>query len=87
MDDRRGVDVYRYFESSEAVLLTVLVEEFVQWHGELRTALNGSRTIEHIGRAFAAAAYAHSDLAALRNDFGRDLEDGVLTLLRGMAAR
>ena len=32
-------NVYRYFESSEAVLMDLLVEEYAEWHAELGAAL------------------------------------------------
>ena len=51
-------NVYRYFESSEAVLMDLLVEEFAGWHAELNTALaRGGRagsSVEHIARVFAS---------------------------------
>ena len=31
-------NVYRYFESSEAVLMDLLVEEFAGWHAEMSRA-------------------------------------------------
>ena len=55
-------NVYRYFESSEAVLLDVLIEEFIQWRTELRKAFSRDSkrngTIEHIARLFAATVAA-----------------------------
>jgi AcrR family transcriptional regulator len=74
-------NVYRYFESSEAVLLTVLIEEFMIWHAELRTAL-GQRTrqrgtIEHIARAFSATVAARPLLCRLISVFPSILEHNV----------
>lgn len=74
-------NVYRYFESSEAVLLDVLVEEFVAWRGELVKALNkdGKRrgTIEHIARAFSATFVARPLLCRLTSIFPSILERNV----------
>ena len=74
-------NVYRYFESSEAVLLDVLVEEFIQWRVELRKALSrgGKRsgTIEHIARAFSATVAARPLLCRLTSIFPSILEHNV----------
>jgi AcrR family transcriptional regulator len=74
-------NVYRYFESSEAVLLDVLVEEFMAWRGDLLKALSrgGSRrgTIEHIARAFAATFAARPLLCRLTSIFPSILERNV----------
>ncbi|MBC8749541.1 MULTISPECIES: TetR/AcrR family transcriptional regulator [Paraburkholderia] len=74
-------NVYRYFESSEAVLLDVMVEEFAQWHTELVKALSrgGKRsgTIEHIARAFSATAAARPLLCRLTSIFPSILEHNV----------
>ncbi len=74
-------NVYRYFESSEAVLLTVLVEEFMIWHTELRAALGrGARrrgTIEHIARAFSATVAVRPLLCRLTSVFPSILERNV----------
>jgi AcrR family transcriptional regulator len=74
-------NVYRYFESSEAVLLDVLVEEFVLWRGELREALaRGGRrtgTVEHIARAFSATLAARPLLCRLVSIFPSILEHNV----------
>jgi len=74
-------NVYRYFESSEAVLLDVLFEEFALWRGELRKALNrgGKRsgTIEHIARTFAATWVARPLLCRLTSIFPSVLERNV----------
>ncbi|MBT2323693.1 TetR family transcriptional regulator [Variovorax paradoxus] len=74
-------NVYRYFESSEAVLLDVLVEEFIQWRAELRKALSrgGKRsgTIEHIARAFSATVAARPLLCRLTSIFPSILEHNV----------
>ncbi|ALE59111.1 TetR/AcrR family transcriptional regulator [Paraburkholderia sp. RL17-368-BIF-A] len=73
-------NVYRYFESSEAVLLTVLVEEFMIWRTELRAALSRGRrrgTIEHIARAFSATVSARPLLCRLVSVFPSILERNV----------
>jgi AcrR family transcriptional regulator len=76
-------NVYRYFESSEAVLLDVLVEEFALWRGELREALTraGRRrgTAEHIARAFSATLAARPLLCRLVSIFPSILEHNVST--------
>ena len=74
-------NVYRYFESSEAVLLNVLVEEFILWRTELSTALSRDRkrrgTIEHIARAFCATVAARPLLCRLTSIFPSILEHNV----------
>ena len=74
-------NVYRYFESSEAVLLDVLVEEYMLWRGELRKALSrgGKRsgTIEHIARAFTVTLVARPLLCQLTSIFPSILERNV----------
>lgn len=74
-------NVYRYFESSEAVLLDVLVEEFVLWRTELHMALSRDRkrsgTIEHIARAFAATMAARPLLCRLTSIFPSILEHNI----------
>jgi AcrR family transcriptional regulator len=74
-------NVYRYFESSEAVLLDVLVEEYVAWRGELVKALSrgGKRsgTIEHIARAFSATFAARPLLCRLTSILPSILEHNV----------
>jgi len=62
-------NVYRYFESSEAVLMDLLVDEFAAWHAELSAALarggkSGAR-IEHIARVFASTISARPLLCRL----------------------
>lgn len=74
-------NVYRYFESSEAVLLEVLVEELMAWHDEFVNALSrgGKRrgTLEHIVRAFAATWAARPLLCRLNSIFPSILERNV----------
>ena len=74
-------NVYRDFESSEAVLLDVLVEEYMLWRGELRKALGrgGKRggTIEHIARTFSATLVARPLLCRLTSIFPSILERNV----------
>jgi len=74
-------NVYRYFESSEAILLDVLVEEFVQWRDDLRKALGrgGKRagTIEHIARSFSITLAARPLLCRLTSIFPSILERNV----------
>jgi AcrR family transcriptional regulator len=76
-------NVYRYFESSEAVLLDVLVEEFMLWRADLQKALGrgGKRigTIEHIARAFSATLVARPLLCRLTSIFPSILERNVST--------
>ena len=76
-------NVYRYFESSEAVLLEVLVEEFTQWHADLGKALarGGKRsgTIEYIARAFSATLVARPLLCRLTSILPSILERNVST--------
>jgi AcrR family transcriptional regulator len=74
-------NVYRYFESSEAVLLDVLVEEFVLWRTELRKALSRDRkhsgTIEHVARAFSVTVAARPLLCRLTSIFPSILEHNI----------
>lgn len=74
-------NVYRYFESSEAVLLDVLVEEFILWRTDLRKALSRDRkrsgTIEHIARAFSATVAERPLLCRLTSIFPSILEHNV----------
>ena len=74
-------NVYRYFESSEAVVLDVLVEEFLGWHGELQKALGrgGKRgdAVEHIARAFSGTLAARPLLCRLISIFPSILEHNV----------
>lgn len=55
-------NVYRYFESSEAVLLEMLVEEFAQWRDMLNASLARGRksgaTIERVAKIFSETAAA-----------------------------
>jgi AcrR family transcriptional regulator len=74
-------NVYRYFESSEAVLLTVLVEEFTNWRSALVAALGrgGKRrgTVEHLARAFATTLAARPLLCRLVSVFPSLLERNI----------
>lgn len=71
-------NVYRYFESSEAVLLTVLTEEFMMWRTELCETLDqGAKergTIEHIVQVFSATLTARPLLCRLISVFPSILE-------------
>jgi len=62
-------NVYRYFESSEAILLEVLVEEFAQWRAALEAGLARGRksgaAIERIAKVFAETAAARPLLCGL----------------------
>jgi len=62
-------NVYRYFESSEAVLMDLLVEEFAGWHAELGAALarggKAGASVEHIARVFASTISARPLLCRL----------------------
>jgi AcrR family transcriptional regulator len=73
-------NVYRYFESSEAVLLDVLVEEFTLWLPDLRRALGrgkASGSIEGIARAFSATVTARPLLCRLTSIFPSILEHNI----------
>lgn len=72
-------NVYRYFESSEAVLMDVLVEEFMQWHGDLAAALGAQAgaTVNDIARAFSATAAARPLLCRLASILPSILEHNV----------
>ena len=72
-------NVYRYFESSEAVLMDVLVEEFVQWHGELGAALGtkAGATVKDIAQAFSATVAARPLLCRLTSILPSILEHNV----------
>ncbi|KIQ28880.1 TetR/AcrR family transcriptional regulator [Xanthomonas campestris] len=61
-------NVYRYFESSEAVLIDVLVEEYAGWQAELGAALAGGKrkaTAESIAAVFAQTLCARPLLCRL----------------------
>ncbi|WDI94233.1 TetR/AcrR family transcriptional regulator [Xanthomonas campestris] len=61
-------NVYRYFESSEAVLIDVLVEEYAGWQAELGAALAGGKrkaTVESIAAVFAQTLCARPLLCRL----------------------
>ena len=74
-------NVYRYFESSEAVLMDLLVEEYAGWHAELRTALarggKGGSSVEHIARVFASTISARPLLCRLTSILPSILERKV----------
>lgn len=74
-------NVYRYFESSEAVLMDLLVEEFAGWHAELSTALErggkAGSSVEHIARAFASTISARPLLCRLTSILPSILERKV----------
>ncbi|MBT2334980.1 TetR family transcriptional regulator [Variovorax paradoxus] len=74
-------NVYRYFESSEAILLEVLVEEFMLWRAELCQALSRdgkrSNTVEHVARVFSATVAARPLLCRLTSIFPSILEHNV----------
>lgn len=74
-------NVYRYFESSEAVLMDVLVEEFALWRADLRKALSRDLkrkgTVEHIARAFAITMAARPLLCRLTSIFPSILEHNI----------
>ncbi|WP_024667672.1 TetR/AcrR family transcriptional regulator [Pseudomonas syringae] len=62
-------NVYRYFESSEAVLIDVLVEEYAGWQAELGVALSqdgkAEATVEDIAAVFAQTLCARPLLCRL----------------------
>lgn len=74
-------NVYRYFESSEAVLMDLLVEEYAGWHAELSTALarggKAGSTVEHIARVFASTISARPLLCRLTSILPSILERKV----------
>lgn len=76
-------NVYRYFESGEAVLLDVLVEEYGLWFAELNTGLAHGQdvkqggTIEHIAKTFAAATVARPLLCRLTSILPSILEHNI----------
>lgn len=73
-------NVYRYFESVEAVLMDVLVEEFVGWQLELRAALARRKlkvTAEHIAWAFSETIAARPLLCRLTSILPSILERNV----------
>ena len=74
-------NVYRYFESSEAVLLEVLVEEFMQWRAALQAGLNRGRkpggTIERVAKVFAETAQARPLLCRLASIMPSILEHNI----------
>lgn len=74
-------NVYRYFESSEAVLMDVLVEEFVQWHAELGVALDKDvkldSMVSHIAHAFSTTFAARPLLCRLLSILPSILEHNV----------
>jgi AcrR family transcriptional regulator len=74
-------NVYRYFESSEAVLMDLLVEEFAGWHAELSAALarggKACSSVEHIARVFASTISARPLLCRLTSILPSILERKV----------
>lgn len=74
-------NVYRYFESSEAVLMDLLLEEYALWHAELGKALaRGGRSgagFEPVARAFAATISARPLLCRLTSILPSILERKV----------
>lgn len=74
-------NVYRYFESSEAVLMDLLVEEFAGWHTDLGVALDrggkNARGVEHIARVFASTIVARPLLCRLTSILPSILERKV----------
>jgi AcrR family transcriptional regulator len=74
-------NVYRYFESSEAVLMDLLVEEFAAWHAEMSKALarggKAGASVEHIARVFASTASARPLLCRLTSILPSILERKV----------
>lgn len=74
-------NVYRYFESSEAVLMALLVEEFGGWHAELSAMLaqggQADATVEHIARAFSSTVAARPLLCRLTSILPSILERNV----------
>lgn len=77
-------NVYRYFESGEAVLLEVLVEEYGLWTDELKAGLahggltKRAATVEHIARTFAAVSVARPLLCRLTSILPSILEHNIL---------
>ncbi|XAH24575.1 TetR/AcrR family transcriptional regulator [Xylophilus sp. GW821-FHT01B05] len=74
-------NVYRYFESSEAVLMDLLVEEYADWHAELGTGLarggKAGASFEHMARVFASTISARPLLCRLTSILPSILERKV----------
>ncbi|MBV6864108.1 TetR/AcrR family transcriptional regulator [Xanthomonas euvesicatoria] len=74
-------NVYRYFESSEAVLIDVLVEEYAGWQGELGAAFaqgdKAAATVESIAAVFAQTLCARPLLCRLTSIMPSILERKV----------
>ena len=81
---------YRYFESREAILLEVAVEEVRAWAAEIVTELEplaGSRDLEGVARVYAKATAARPRFCMLSSALSSVLErnvsaDGVLQFKR-----
>lgn len=74
-------NVYRYFESSEAVLMALLAEEYAGWLAGLGPALTGGgkaeSTIEDIARVFSSTIAARPLLCRLTSILPSILERNV----------
>ncbi|WP_122813994.1 TetR/AcrR family transcriptional regulator [Pseudomonas viridiflava] len=74
-------NVYRYFESSEAVLMDLLVEEYEGWHADLMAELESAATtapdIEHVAELFASTVSARPLLCRLTSIMPSILERNV----------
>lgn len=74
-------NVYRYFESSEAVLMALLAEEFAGWYAELGAALASrgrpKMAIEHVALIFASTIAARPLLCRLTSILPSILERNV----------
>ena len=58
-------NVYRYFESREAVRLALLVEEWTTWLGALRAEEPASTQVDDLMRALARSLVARPRLCLL----------------------
>lgn len=63
--DMTKSNVYRYFESREAVLLALLVEEWTTWLGALRAEEPASTHVDDLMRALARSLVARPRLCLL----------------------
>ncbi len=71
---------YRYFESREAILLEVAVEEVREWAADVRERLEplaGTRDLEGIARAYAAATSSRPRFCMLLSALSSVLEHNV----------
>lgn len=77
-------NVYRYFESREAVLLALLVEEWLAWFAALKKgwrgpprAVDGDASLEHLARHLARTLAARPSLCLLTSAAPQVLEQNL----------